>query len=260
MLAKEEMDAVFVASGRGRMVARSTRSPWMRLRAGFHTWVEAPPCTTLEEVMNSPRPACQESLRGGRTEQMFPPSTSSAAGHGQPRMRRVRLSMRYPLSFPVAVMPTTRGHPQLLRVPATLSSAALSAKGRASSFYAQQVASARAGVVSLRYRIGVVGTVHLTGGQRPCPLERIEGGARPNVVGKKKRHPRPLPPRRLPRVPTLAQRPASSGRTTTRHLLGAEFSRGEVYNKQLFPKVTWLRARVRRAPAGQSAAGSHLPT
>jgi predicted dehydrogenase len=211
------------------------------LRAGFHTWVEAPPCTTLEEVYEFTE-ACMAKNRyvAAGLNKMFSPiylkvlqimASREFGGVSS-------FSMRYPLSFPVAEMRNDPAailsfceflhpHSVLLR---------LFGEEQGLSFMRSKSPSA-GGVISLRYRNGVVGTLHLTGGQAAtAPLERVEVvGNGANVVAENGIRLTYYRSGGSRGVETLAQEASFIGPDDRAPIFWEpEFSRGEVYNKQLF--------------------------
>ncbi len=241
MLAKEEMDAVFVAVGPGPDGRPQRQVALDALRAGFHTWVEAPPCTTLEEVYEFTE-ACMAKNRyvAAGLNKMFSPiylkvlqimASREFGGVSS-------FSMRYPLSFPVAEMRNDPAailsfceflhpHSVLLR---------LFGEEQGLSFMRSKSPSA-GGVISLRYRNGVVGTLHLTGGQAAtAPLERVEVvGNGANVVAENGIRLTYYRSGGSRGVETLAQEASFIGPDDRAPIFWEpEFSRGEVYNKQLF--------------------------
>jgi predicted dehydrogenase len=241
MLAKEEMDAVFIvvgpdAEGRPRYPELAEET----LRAGFHTWIDAPPCSSAEEISTFTN-AC---LRGQAYictgfKRMFMPAYRKVAQIMQDPYfgGASSFSMRYPLSLPPA---DRRDDPRAMSTfldfvhPYSLLNYLFGdCEGLA---YTRSAHSGGLAIV-LSYRSGLVGTLHLCGGQAATsPLERLEViGQGANVVVENG-------------VRVLYYRPGgyrgdgSYGRVESfigpddiaPILWEPEFSLGQLYNKQLF--------------------------
>ena len=179
MLAKEEMDAVFIvvgpdAEGRPRYPALASES----LRAGFHTWIDAPPCQSADDISTF-TDACMASHKYVATafKKMFASGYVKLAeiikdpGFGGVST----FSVRYPVSLPAEeiredslVMSSFLEfvHPYSLL---------LHLFGECEGFTYMRSSVSGGVVMSLRYRSDTVGSLHLTGGQAvTSPLERVE--------------------------------------------------------------------------------------
>ena len=179
LLAKEEMDAVLIvvgpdAAGRPRYPELGSES----LRAGFHTWVDAPPCQSGAEV-SIYTDACLASRKYVATgfKKMFAPAYVKVAeiikdaGFGGAST----FALRYPVS-----LPDEESRDDSLAMSSFLEfvhpySLLLYLFGECEGFTYLRSNVSGGLVMSLRYRSGIVGTLHLTGGQAvTSPLERLE--------------------------------------------------------------------------------------
>jgi predicted dehydrogenase len=238
MFAKEEMDAVFVASADNKDARNTNR---LEARARLHTWMEAPLCATLEETYEFTE-ACMVKNRylAVGLNKMFASvyikalSVMASRDFGGVSS----FALRYPAAFPAAEL---RNNPaailaflEVLRPYSIL--VRLFGEAQGLSFMRSKT-PASGGVVSLRYRSGVVGTLHLTGGQAATsPLERLEViGNGANLVaenGSRLIYYRPGGTRGLD---TLSQEGSFAGPDDSGPVFWEpDYSRGEVYNKQLF--------------------------
>jgi predicted dehydrogenase len=190
MLAKEKLDGVLIVvppdeKGKPRYVQLGKAT----LAAGFHTWVDAPPCWEANDIMHWTKPAMDTHkylVTGFR--KMFAPAYLQVEKIKQsPAFGKVcSYSMRYPVALvpqdkrndPKAVAPLFEAvHPMsvVLR---------LFGEPQYYSFIRTDVDGPGDIIVSFTYRNGLIGTLHLTGNQAATsPLERLEVvGTGANVV------------------------------------------------------------------------------
>lgn len=190
MLAKEPMDAVFIVlppDDKGK--PRSVKVGVETLAAGFHTWVDTPPCWEADDILLWTAPAMTKHkyIVTGYRKQFAPAYLRADFIRKTPAFGKAcSYSMRYPVSLPPA---EKRDDPKLvapLFEVAHPMSVILRLFGEP-EFYTY----ARTGVdgpgdivVSLTHRSGVVGTLHLTGNQAATsPVERLEiVGTGANVI------------------------------------------------------------------------------
>ncbi|HHX45440.1 MAG TPA: Gfo/Idh/MocA family oxidoreductase [Chloroflexi bacterium] len=260
LLAKEELDAVFIvvgpdAEGRPRYPELAGES----LRAGFHTWIDKPPCASASEIQRFTE-ACMARHKYVATgfKKMFAPAYLKVAEIiADPSFGGVSsFSLRYPLSLPPEDQRNdSRAMAPFLEIVHPLS-LLTRLFGESQGLVYLRSKSTGGLVVSLRYRKGFVGTLHLTGGQAPTgTLERLEviGDGAHVVVenGTRLTYYRP--------GGTRGQ--GEPGRDET--FFGAddtapiiwepEFSLGQLYNKQLFLQgyVGCVRHFAERLLAGE---------
>jgi len=241
LLAKEKMDAVFIvvgpdAEGRSRYPELAAEA----LRAGFHVWIEKPPCNSGKDITKF-TDACikhHKFVATGFKKQFAPAYLKVAEIMEDPRFGGASsFSMRYPLALPEESL---RDDPKAMTPfldfvhPYSL---LVRLFGECEGFTYMRSKNTGGLVMNFRYRSGIVGTLHLTGGQAATsPLERLEViGQGANVVvenGVRLTYYRPG-----------GQRGSGEyGRSTT--FIGddetapivwePEFSLGQLYNKQLF--------------------------
>jgi len=183
LLAKEELDAVFIvvgpdSEGRPRYVELAGDS----LRAGFHTWIEKPPCASATEISRFAE-ACMVRKKYVATgfKKMFAPAYQKVAEIiADPRFGGVSsFSLRYPLTLPPeAERKDSRAMAPFLDIVHPIS-LLLRLFGECQGLVYMRSENTGDLAISLRYHRGRVGTLHLTGGQASTgPLERLE------VIGK----------------------------------------------------------------------------
>ena len=187
MLAKEEMDAVFIATGqdsKGKLLCTDIAEE--AIRAGFHVWVAPPPCTGKDQI-NQFTQACiktRKFVACGFKRMSAPAYQQVAAIMAEPSFGKVQsFYLRYPLAFPPKPEDASADSldPFLEFVhPYSLLSYLFGECAEMQSWQSK----AGAGFINLRYRKGAVGTLHLTGGQAATsPLERLEViGTGANVI------------------------------------------------------------------------------
>ncbi|MEA3406778.1 MAG: Gfo/Idh/MocA family oxidoreductase [Chloroflexota bacterium] len=243
MLAKEEMDAVFIvvgldAEGHSRYPELADES----LRAGFHTWIGTPPCTSSDDITTFTN-AClpHHKYLMANFKKMFMPAYIKAASIIQdPDFGGVStFSMRYPLSLPtaedrdddVAMAPFLEFvHPYSLL---------LRLFGECEGFTYMRSTLTGGVVMNIRYSSGLVGTLHLTGGQSlTSPLERLEiVGNDANLVvenGIRLLYYRPGGRRGGTEEESARQESFIGPDDAAPIIWEPEFSLGRLYNKQLF--------------------------
>ncbi|MHB0856930.1 MAG: Gfo/Idh/MocA family protein [Anaerolineae bacterium] len=241
MLAKEELDAVFIvvgpdANGRPQYPELAADS----LRAGCHTWIDVPPCSGSDELSKFTN-ACMVKRKYVATgfKKMFMPSYLKVAEIiADPAFGEISsFSMRYPLTLPAedqrndqAAMAPFLGFVQPY-------AALLRLFGECEGFSYLRSKATGDVVLNLRYRKGFVGTLHLCGSQAlTSPIERLEViGSGANVVVENGV--------RLVYYRAGGRR-GDTGNKNTDSYIGPdesapivwepEFSLGKVYNKQLF--------------------------
>lgn len=179
MLAQEKLDAVFIVVGpddKGR--PRYPELAEYALRQGVHTWIDSPPCCSLEDV---------KQLTSGCTSRgkwlqasffkMFAPAYLKAADiiHSEPFGGISSFAMRYPAALPPAdVRANTLTMGPFLADFLQAYSVILRLVGECDGF---TFLRSKLGdvVMNLHYRSGMVGTLHLTGSQAfTSPTERLE--------------------------------------------------------------------------------------
>jgi len=179
MLAQEKLDAVFIVVGpdeKGK--PRYPELAEYALRQGLHTWVDAPPCGSLDDV---------KQLTSGCTSRgkwlqasffkMFAPAYLKAAEiiHSEPFGGISSFTMRYPAALPPAeVRSNTLAMAPFLADFLQAYSVLLRLVGECDGF---SYLRSKLGdvVLNLHYRSGMVGTLHLTGSQAlTSPTERLE--------------------------------------------------------------------------------------
>jgi predicted dehydrogenase len=179
MLAKEAMDAVLIVVGpdvRGR--PRYPELGAEALRAGFHTWVDAPPCASAADITSFTE-ACIASHKYVVTgfKRMFAPAYRKVTEIVEdPAFGGASsFALRYPLSLPSAEQ---RANVQAVSTfldfvqPYSL---LLRLFGECEGLSYLRSGISGGAVISFRYRKGLVGTLHLTAGQAATsPLERFE--------------------------------------------------------------------------------------
>jgi predicted dehydrogenase len=176
---KDQLDAVIIAIGRdaeGRPLNPQVAGE--ALRAGFHTWVEEPPCFSQDEVMGmtSACMACHKYIVAGFKKMFMPAYLKVLQIIGEPDFGGVSsFSYRYPLMMPAA---GKRGDP--LEMSSFLDfvrpySLLLRLFGESSGFSFIRSDVSGGAVFNFRFPQGVVGSLHLAGGQAgTSPLERLE--------------------------------------------------------------------------------------
>ena len=189
MLDKEEMDAVLVATGfEGDEELLSTEIVESALQAGFHAWSAPPICANKAEI-NRFTQACiktRKYVACGFKRMGAPAYAQVAKIIADPSFGQVQsFSMRYPLFFPPlpnkGEEPSQELDPFIEFIhPYSLITHLFGECRRMSAFRS----NSGAGFVNLAYTKGLVGTIHLTGGQAASgPLERLEViGTGANVV------------------------------------------------------------------------------
>jgi len=179
MLAKEEMDAVFIvvgpdADGRPRYPELASEA----LRAGFHTWMDKAPCSSSDDISTFSS-AClsKHKYMAAGLKKMFAPAYLKVAeiikdpGFGGVSS----FSMRYPVSLPPEdKRKDSRAMSPFLEFVHPYSVLTRLFKECKGFTYLRSDLSGGL-VMSLRYSKDIVGTLHLTAGQSPTsPLERLE--------------------------------------------------------------------------------------
>jgi predicted dehydrogenase len=179
MLAREQMDAVLIAVGpdaEGRPRYPDLGSD--ALRAGFHTWIDKPPCSNAQEV-NRFTEACLSTHKYIATgfKKMFVPAYLKVAEIIQdPAFGSASsFTLRYPLAMPaddkrgdsLAMSPFLDFvHPYSLL---------LRLFGECEGLSYMRSSITGSVVMNLRYRSGIVGNLYLAAGQAATsPLERLE--------------------------------------------------------------------------------------
>jgi len=179
LLAKEELDAVIIVAGQAvHGQPPGTEMASEAIRAGLHVWIDSPPCSGANEIQIF-TDACLKSRKYVMTgwKKMFSPAyvkldqIVKSAAFGKPSS----YYLRYPLALPpdsarndaAALVPFLEFlHPYSIPV---------SLFGECEGFTLMRSDVNGDVVMNLRYRRGLVGTIHLTGGQaRTSPLERLE--------------------------------------------------------------------------------------
>lgn len=242
MLAKEELDAVFIvvgpdAEGKSRYPELASEA----LRAGFHTWIDAPPCSGADEISRF-TDACLGS--GGKYvvsgfKKMFVPAYLKVAeiiedpGFGGVST----FSMRYPLSLP----PQSKRDDSLVMSPflefVHPYSLLVRLFGECEGFTYMRSNLSGGFVMNLCYRSGIVGSLHLTGGQAATsPLERLEViGNGANVVVENGTRLVYYRPGGMRGEGKHGREESYIGPDDTAPIIWEpEFSLGQLYNKQLF--------------------------
>lgn len=243
MLAKEEMDAVFIivgldAEGHSRYPELADEA----LRAGFHTWIGTPPCTSSDDISTFTN-AClphHKYLMANFKKMFMPAYVKAASVIEDPDFGGVStFSMRYPLSLPseekreddAAMAPFLEFvHPYSLL---------LRLFGECKGLTYMRSDLNGGAVMNIRYASGVVGTLHLTAGQSlTSPLERLEiVGDDANLIvenGVRLFYYR-AGGRRGDEEEEPARQTSFIGPDDTAPIIWEpEFSLGRLYNKQLF--------------------------
>ncbi|NLG29332.1 MAG: Gfo/Idh/MocA family oxidoreductase, partial [Chloroflexi bacterium] len=241
MLAKEQMDAVLLVLD----LDEHGRPPYPALadevmRAGFHVWLESPPCTSTDEVKEFTHASARK-RRWVLTcfGKMFAPAYLKVASIiGSPEFGGVSsFSYRFPATLPpveqrknkLAMIPFLDfidGYALLVR---------LFGECDGISYLRSNIGDL---VLNIHYGSGVIGTMHLTGAQASTsPLERLEVvGLGANVVvenATRLTYYRAGGDRGLP---DEGDRPTTFiGADETAPLIWEpEFTLAELYNKQLF--------------------------
>lgn len=178
MLAKEHMDAVFIvvgpdAEGRPRYPDLASEA----LKAGFHVWIDTPPCASADDV-NTFTLACmaQHKYIAVGFKKMFAPAYLKVAQLIEdPSFGVSSFYMRYPAALPPQEQ---RNDPKAMASfleflqPYSL---LVRLFGECEGFTYMRSSVTGGVLMNLRYRKGVVGCLHLTAGQAATsPLERLE--------------------------------------------------------------------------------------
>jgi len=179
LIAKEQVDAIFIVAGPGPdglpqypQLAADT------LSAGFHTWIDVPPCSTAQDI-HAFTNACLKShkyLTVGFRRRFAPAYARLAEIIKSEDFGPISsFSMRYPLSLPDKETRAKKEgmapflsffHPYALL---------LHLFGECEGFSFLRSSQTGGAVFSFRYRSGIVGTLHLTAGQAATsPTERLE--------------------------------------------------------------------------------------
>ncbi len=179
LLNKEQVKAVLIVVGpdeEGR--PQYTELATQALEAGFHTWIDAPPCASKDEITKFTS-ACLKKHKyiGTGFKRMFAPAYVRVAEIlADPSFGgATSFSMRYPVAVPSEEErqdPLARlGFLQFVHPYSLL----LRLFGECRQFsYVRNPASGGA-VVTFTYNKGLVGTLHLTAGQAMSgPMERLE--------------------------------------------------------------------------------------
>lgn len=179
LLAKEEMDAVFIvvgpdADGRPRYPELASEA----LRAGFHTWIDKPPCSTVDEIsiFTNACIAKHKYLATGLKKMFAPAYLKVAEIIADPSFGGVSsFSMRYPLSLPPEEKrQDTRAMSAFLEFVHPYSVLVRLFRECKGFIYMRSELSGGV-VMCFRFRGNIVGTLHLAGGQSATsPLERLE--------------------------------------------------------------------------------------
>lgn len=190
MLAKEKMDAVVIVvppdeKGKPRYVELGKAT----LAAGFHTWIDTPPCWEASDILHWTKPAMDSHkyLVVGYRKMFAPAYLKVEEIKKSPAFGKVcSYSLRYPATLgpdakrndpletsalfevvhPMSVLLRLFGEPEYF------------------SFVRTGVEGPGDVVISFTHRNGIVGTMHLTGNQAATsPLERLEVvGTGANVI------------------------------------------------------------------------------
>lgn len=179
LLAKERMDAVFIVTGpdsEGR--PRYPELASEALRAGYHVWVAPPPCATEKEI-SAFTDACMASRKYVMTgfKRMFAPAYLKVAQIIEDTAFGgvSTFYMRYPLALPAeGQREAAQARAAFLEFvhPYALLSRLF---GECEGFTVMRSDKTGGGVITFRYRSGIVGSLHLTSGQAlSSPLERLE--------------------------------------------------------------------------------------
>ncbi len=179
LLAKEKVDAVFMAVGPDEL--GRPRYPELAadaLGAGFHCWVDGPPCSTSNEVRRY-TDACLRARKyasAGLPRMFAPAYVKLSEILAQPVFGGVTsYSLRYPLVLPgEAERSDERAGARFLQF-AHPYSILLRLFGEAEGLTFSRNPTSGGAVINLTYRSGVVGVLHLTAGQSAAgPTERLE--------------------------------------------------------------------------------------
>ena len=267
MLAKEDMDAVFIvvgpdAEGRPRYPELAAET----LRAGFHTWIDAPPASSVEEINSLTDPAIRSHkyVVTGFKKMFAPAYLKLAEIIEDPSFGGVSsFSMRYPVVLP----PTGQRDDSLAMAPflefVHPYSILLRLFSSLEGFTYMRSSLSGGVVINLKHRKGIVGTMHLTAGQAATsPLERLEiiGNGANVVVENGVR----LTYYRAGGMQGDGQRGREEsyiGPDDTAPIIWEpEFSLGQVYNKQLFLEgyAACIRYFAEELLKGQAPKHGHL--
>ena len=266
---EEELDAaIIVAAPDADGYPRYPELAADALCAGLHTWIDMPPCSNSDDIRTF-TDACMRSrgkfLMAGM-KRMFAPAyvkvaeiIGSAAFGGASSY-----AMRYPLTMPSKVerMIEDRLSPTFLEIVQPYS-LLLRLFGECSGLSYARSTSTGDAVVTLGYRNGVVGTLHLTGAQAlSSPLERLEVvGSGANVVVENATHLTYYRPGGSRGEGQLRRTGSFIGPDATAPIIWEpEFSLGHLYNKQLFLEgyVGCLDYFAQQLLLGESPKHAHL--
>lgn len=179
LLAKERLDAVFIVVGRDEEgLPHSRELASEALRAGFHVWLAPPPCASQKEVSTF-TDACMASRKYVMTgfKRMFAPAYLKVVQITQdPAFGGIStFAMRYPLALPAAsARQDSQARATFLEFvhPYALLTRLF---GECEGFCVMRSDKTGGAVINIRYRNGVVGSLHLAAGQAlTSPLERLE--------------------------------------------------------------------------------------
>jgi len=176
---KDQLDAVIIAVGRdaeGR--PRYPQVAGEALRAGFHTWIDEPPCFSVDEVLGftSACMVCHKYIVTGFKKMFMPAYLKVQQIIQDPGFGGVSsFSLRYPLTMPAR---DKRSNPldmssflDFVRPYSLLFH--LFGETQGFSFVRSDITGGA--VFNFRFPNEVVGTLHLAGGQATTsPLERFE--------------------------------------------------------------------------------------
>jgi predicted dehydrogenase len=241
MLARETMDAVLIVMGPdGEGRSRYPELGVEVLRAGFHAWLDKSPCDSAKQV-NTLMEACVARGKFVMTgfKKMFTPAYLKVAEIIEdPNFGEASsFALRYPLALPPV---EERGDPKTMASFADwVHPFSLLARlfGECQGFTYLRNATTGGVVMNLRYRKGVIGTLHLTGGQAATsPLERLEVvGRGANVVVENGIRLVYYRPGGMRGEGVYGRSESFIGRDESAPIFWEpEFSLGQLYNKQLF--------------------------
>jgi predicted dehydrogenase len=179
LLNKEQVKAVLIVLGpdeEGR--PQYTEVATQAIEAGFHAWIDAPPCSNKDEISKFTS-ACLKTRKYVATgfKRMFTPAYLKVAEivENPSFGGATSFSMRYPVTVPsdeerqeplarLAFLQFVHPYSLLLRL-----------FGECERFTYVRNPITGGAVVTLTYRKGLVGTLHLTAGQAMTgPMERLE--------------------------------------------------------------------------------------
>lgn len=240
MLAKEEMDAVMVVLGPDAEGRPTPAIAADALRAGFHVWFDMPPCANKNDVSTLTQ-ACMRKSKWAVAgfKRMFAPAYLKVAEIiSTPEFGGVTsFSMRYPVFMP----PDDQQSEDHLMAPFLEAlhpySLLMRLFGDARGIMYMRNDSSGGAVLSLRYRNGVVGTLHLTAGQAATsPLERLEViGNGANVVVENASRLTYYRPGGVRGKGQFGRDDTFIGADSTAPIIWEpEFSLGQLYNKPIF--------------------------